>query len=357
MRLEFGGARIIGNLVVLPATERRFEDDIDNFDFPRERSLKLKSAMGYDRRRVAGPQTCISDLALFGLDWLRNQALLDPQSIDALIVVTQTPDFWIPPTSCVIHGRAGLRQDVMCLDITQGCAGFVVGMMEALHWLRQPSVRRVAVVTADVMTRKISPKDRNSLPLAGDAAAITVVESDARAGPIHARIRFDGTRAEALQIPAGGCRLPSSAQTAVLQDPGDHNWRALDHLRMDGTGVFNFVMNEVPPLIEAVVADAGRAMGDIDWFLFHQPNPFMLRKLAERLGVQPERLPDWVTRIWGNSNSVTIPAALAGTLKERALTENFLVCFAGFGVGLTWGGMVMPLGQLTFNQAIDRPES
>jgi 3-oxoacyl-[acyl-carrier-protein] synthase III len=357
MKLQFGGARISGNLVVLPETERRFEDDVDNFDFPRERSLKLKQAMGYDRRRVAGPGTCISDLAVHGFETLRSRGWLDPQSIDALIVVTQTPDYWIPPTSCVIHGRARLRQDVVCLDVTQGCAGFVIGLMEAMNWLRQPSVRRVALVTADVMTRKISPRDRNSLPLAGDAAAITLVEADAAAAAVHARLRFDGTRSAALQIPAGGCRLPASAETAVLSDPGDRNWRALDHLRMDGTAVFNFVMNEVPGQIEQLLADAGLGRDDIAWYFFHQPNPFMLRKLAERLRVPAERVPDWVTSTWGNSNSVTIPAVIAGTLKERALGEDVTCCLAGFGVGLTWGGLVMPIGRMQFNEAVDRPET
>jgi 3-oxoacyl-[acyl-carrier-protein] synthase-3 len=206
------------------------------------------------------------------------------------------------------------------------------------------------------MTRRISPRDRNSLPLAGDAAAITLVEADPESGPVHARIRFDGSRSAALQIPAGGARLPSSAETAVLADPGDRNWRALDHLRMDGTAVFNFVMNEVPAQIEQLVADAGVRREDIAWYFFHQPNPFMLRKLAERLGVPSERVPDWVTSTWGNSNSVTIPAAIAGTLKEQALAAPVTACLAGFGVGLTWGGLVMPIGRLRFNDVVDRPE-
>jgi 3-oxoacyl-[acyl-carrier-protein] synthase-3 len=357
MKLEFTGARISGNLVVLPAGERRFEDDVDNFDFPRERSLKLAATMGYERRRVAGPSTTVSDLAVHGLTNLRERGLLDPASIDALVVVTQTPDYIVPPTSCVIHGLAGLRQDVLCLDITQGCAGFVIGLMEAMSWLRQPSIKRAVVITADVLSRRISPRDRNSLPLAGDAAGITVVDADLHAPASYGRIRFDGSRAAALQIPAGGFRLPSSAETAVMkQDAGEHNWRALDHLRMDGTAVFNFVMNEVPPQIEQLAADSGRALSDVDWFFLHQPNRFMLRKLAERLGVPGERVPDWVTGLWGNSNSVTIPAVIAGTLKERALSERFTACLAGFGVGLTWGGLIMSIGELAFNDVVDRPE-
>ncbi|HVB47752.1 MAG TPA: ketoacyl-ACP synthase III [Burkholderiales bacterium] len=356
MNLVFEAGRITGNLVVLPETEQRFEDDMVNFDFPRERSLKLKEVMGYDRHRIAGERTCVSDLAGFGLRTLAERGLLDVASLDALIVVTQTPDYWIPPTSCVLHGALGLREDALCLDITQGCAGFIVGLMEALQWLRQPHIRKVALVTADVLSRRISPKDRNSYPLTGDAAAITLVERAEPGVQVHGCLKFDGKRSAALQIPAGGCRLPSSPETALLQDCGDHNLRALDHLRMDGTAVFNFVMNDVPPMIEALLAAAGRTRDDIDYFLFHQPNRFMLRKLAERLQVPYERVPDWVTGTWGNSNSVTIPAALAGTLGAGAQTNRYTVCFAGFGVGLTWGGLVMPLERLAFNDVVDYRE-
>lgn len=353
MKLVFQGGRIAANLLVLPAGERRFEDDIANFDFPVARSMKLKDVMGYDRRRVADETTTISDLIAAGFEHLKQRSLFDPAAVDVLIVVTQTPDFWVPPTSCVVHGRLGMRRDTLCLDITQGCAGFIVGLMEALHWLRQPGIRTVAVVTADVLSRKISPRDRNSLPLAGDGAAITLVERSDDERPIPGRLYFDGSLSDALKIPAGGFRTPSSPETARLEDCGDHNWRALDHLRMDGTAVFNFVMNDVPKMLDELLADAGCAAADIDWFLFHQPNRFMLRKLAEKLGVPYAKVPDWVTGKWGNANSVTIPAALAGTLAGEASQGSYRVCLAGFGVGLTWGGVVMPLGPLRFNEIID----
>ncbi len=140
---------------------------------------------------------------------------------------------------------------MLCLDINQACAGFVVGLIQAFLLLEQESIRKVVLINGDVLSRKTSPKDRNIYPLIGDAASITVVERDPEDSVIHANMKMDGTRSEALMIPAGGFRLPSSPETAVLEDVGDNNLRAKDHLRMDGTAIFNFVQVEVPPLIEA----------------------------------------------------------------------------------------------------------
>jgi len=149
-----------------------------------------------------------------------------PDALDALIVVTQSPDYFMPPTSNVIQGELGLKHDVFCMDITQGCAGFLVGLIQAFLMLEQESASRVALVNVDVLSRKVSVKDRNSYPLIGDAASITIVEKGTDSTPIYANLKMDGTRREALMIPAGGFRLPSSPETSALEDVGDNNFRS-----------------------------------------------------------------------------------------------------------------------------------
>jgi 3-oxoacyl-[acyl-carrier-protein] synthase-3 len=136
---------------------------------------------------------------------------------------------------------------------------------------------------------------------------------------------------------------------------GDSNLRAKDHLRMDGSAVFNFVQVEVPPMIESLLASAGATMDDVDWFLFHQPNRFMLEKLADKMKVPYAKMPMNVVEHFGNSSGVTIPIAIAFNLGTRLQTETFRVCLAGFGVGLTWSSMLMPLGDLKFCELIDQP--
>jgi 3-oxoacyl-[acyl-carrier-protein] synthase-3 len=356
MNFSFRRKRISGVLSVVPANEQSFVEEMKNFDFPQARSLKLKEVMGYDKHRIVGPGVCVSDLAVFGLEHLFKRQLVQPDEIDALILVTQTPDYFMPPTSSVIQGRLNLKLDLLCLDINQGCAGFVIGLIQSFLLLEQEDIRKVVLINADVLSRRTSPKDRNSYPMIGDAASVTVVERDPADSTIHANVKMDGTRREVLMIPAGGFRLPSSPETAALEDVGDHNLRAKDHLRMDGSAVFNFVQIEVPPLIADLLRRAGVGMDAVDYFLFHQPNRFMLQKLADKMKIPYAKMPSNVVEHFGNSSGVTIPVAITLNLAAQLTGGSSRVCLAGFGVGLTWSSMLMRLGGLGFCESISYPQ-
>ncbi|HEY6226944.1 MAG TPA: ketoacyl-ACP synthase III [Verrucomicrobiae bacterium] len=342
-------------LVVVPANERLFVEEMKNYNFPEARSLKLKEVMGYDRRRLVEPNVCVSDMAVFGLQNLFERGLLKAEEIDALLLVTQSPDYFMPATSNIIQGRLGLKQDMLCLDINQACAGFVVGLMQAFMLLEQESVRKVVLINADVLSRKASPKDRNIYPLVGDAAAITVVERDTEDCVIHANLKMDGTRNDALMIPAGGMRLPCSAETAVLEDVGDNNLRAKDHLRMDGSAIFNFVQTEIPPLIQGLLDRVGLSIDAVDYFLCHQPNRFMLQKLADKMKVPHSKMPNNVVERFGNSSGSTIPMAIMLNVADKVTKGSIQVCLAGFGGGLTWSAMLIRLGGWKFCEFIDYP--
>lgn len=350
MKLTFERKRIAGIHVVLPENERTFLEEMKQFGFPEQRSLKLKEVMGYDRHRIVKEGTCVSDLAVAGLESLFSQGQLERDEFDALIVLTLSPDYFLPPTSHVIHGRCGLRQDVLCMDIPQGCAAYLVGLMQAFMLLDQPHIRRVVMINGDVMSRKVSPRDRNSYPLIGDGIAITVIENDPNAGKITANIKMDGSQREALMIPAGGFREPATAETSVQLDVGDNNFRSRENLVMDGTAVFNFVQREVPPMIEEVLVDAGLDRSAIDYFLFHQPNRFMLEKLAAKMDVPVAKMPNNVVEHYGNSSGATIPTNIVHNLANVLQNESLQVCLAGFGVGLTWSSMILKLGPLDFCQ-------
>jgi 3-oxoacyl-[acyl-carrier-protein] synthase-3 len=214
----------------------------------------------------------------------------------------------------------------------------------------------VVLINADVLSRKTSPKDRNSFPLIGDAASITVIERDPQDCIIHASLKMDGSRSDALMIPAGGFRMPSTPDTAVLEDVGDNNLRAKDHLRMDGAAVFNFVQVEVPPLIESLLTSTGTSSDAVDYFICHQPNRFMLSKLADKMKLPYEKMPMNVVEHFGNSSGVTIPTAITFNLGLQLTSATFQVCLAGFGVGLTWSAMLLRVGGLSFCEMLDYPE-
>jgi 3-oxoacyl-[acyl-carrier-protein] synthase-3 len=353
MKFVFSHRKITGLLAIVPANERSFVDEMANFNSPPARSLKLKQVMGYDKHRLVDGPVCASDLVCFGMEHLFSSGKLGRDDCDALIVVTQSPDYLMPPTSSVIQGRLGLKQDMFCMDINQGCAGFLIGLFQAFFLLQQPAVRRVALVNVDVMSRKTSPRDRNSYPLIGDAASIAIVERSDDETPIHANLKMDGTRHEALMIPAGGLRIPCSPETAVMVDDGENNFRAKDNLRMDGSAVFNFVQVEVPPMIHDLLQTAAVSKDDVDYFLFHQPNRFMLQKLADQMSIPYEKMPSNIVENYGNSSGVTVPMAIVHNLRERLLTDSIRACLAGFGVGLTWSSMLMRLGPLDFCELVD----
>lgn len=354
MRLKFSNGRLSGLLLVLPAHEQTFLDDMKNFKFPEARSLKLMKVMGYEKHRLVTDDVCSSDLVIHGFKHLFETKGLDQTSFDALIVVTQSPDYLMPPTSSVIQGELGLKQDMLCMDINQGCAGFIIGLIQSLSLLSQDSINRVALVNVDVMSRKVNPRDRNSYPLIGDAASIAIIDkSDGE--EIWTNLKMDGSRREALMIPAGGMRLPSSPETALVEDAGDNNFRSRDNLKMDGTAVFNFVQTEVPPLIADIMDFSNKTDFDIKAYAFHQPNKFMLEKLADKLGVSHEKVPMDVVQRFGNNSGVTIPTVLATNLKDGLLAGRANYCLAGFGVGLTWASMILPIGPLEFCEQIDYP--
>lgn len=356
MKLSFEGKAITGLLTIVPANERKFADEMANFNFSPSRSRKLAEVMGYDRHRVVEGPVCSSDLAVAAIEHLFAADLLRREDIDALIFVTQSPDYLMPGTSKVVHGRLGLHSDVFCLDLNQGCAGFIIGVMMGFMLLDQPAIGKVLVVNADVLSRKVSPRDRNSYPLIGDAASVAVLERRTGAGTVQASLKMDGARRDALMIPAGGMRLPADAATAEQVEDAEGNFRSLDNLKMDGAAVFNFVLTEVPKLIDGLLKDTGTDAAEIDAFLCHQPNRFMLNKLADKLNVPHEKMPSNVVEAFGNSSGVTIPMVTVHNLRNRLLAERLRVCLSGFGVGLTWGAMLMDLGPLEFCEMIEFKE-
>jgi 3-oxoacyl-[acyl-carrier-protein] synthase-3 len=354
MRLSFRNKKITGLLIVLPSNEVRFEDEMENYNFSIAKSLRLKAAMGYNTRRIFKEDECVSDVCVYGLEYLFTENLLNRDEIDALILVTQSPDHIMPPTSNIIQGKLGLKTDMICLDINQGCTGFIVGLTQAFMLLDQPYIKKVVVLNADILSRRVSKQDRNSNPLIGDGASIAIVERSDKKILIEGVIHSDGTGAESLMVPAGGLKLPVSEETGRMEEDAAGNFRSKNNLVMKGDDVFNFVQREVPPMIDEVLNFAVKNKDEIDYYLFHQPNKFMLNKLADKIGVPREKVPSNVVENFGNGSGITIPTAIVFNLGEELTKRSYQVCLAGFGVGLMWGALVMEMGPFNFNKIITK---
>jgi 3-oxoacyl-[acyl-carrier-protein] synthase III len=354
MILNFKGKKITDIVSVVPSQISRYEDEIENYSFSKAKCMKLKDIMGFDEHRIAPNEVTASDLCEFAFNHLVENKGLQRESIDAMIFVTHTPDHFIPPTSSILHGKLGLKEDCLCFDINHGCAGFVVGLQQAFMLLEQNGINKVALLNGDTLSKKVNKKDRNSFPVAGDAGAVTIIENDSGADDIKIFTKNRGKDAMVLRIPAGGFRMPSNDETAKDIDVGDGNYRSLDNLNMEGASVFSFVQVEVPKMVDEILEVNNLSKGDIGFYMFHQPNKFMLEKLADKIGVSREKMPNNIVEIYGNSNSVTIPVNITHNLNKELVSDKKLkLCLAGFGVGLTWASMILDMGSLNSCELIE----
>lgn len=353
MQMRFWGKSITAMLGLLPETVGKFDDEVGNYSFPVKQTLRLKKVMGFNQHRLAKGTTAVSDFALFGMRYILENEWVTRDEIGAVIVVTLCPDYFVPHVSNIVHGECELPRDVICMDIPQGCCGFLLGLMQSFMLLEHMKDKKVILINGDVLSHKVSKKDRNDFPLIGDAAAVTVIENDNSAGEIYLEFNMDGSRREALMIPAGAFRMPSSAETAVMKDQGDGNFRSLDNLHMDGSGVFNFVQTEVPPMLEHALKEAGKTIEETDCFLFHQPNRFMLQKLAEKANLPFEKLPVNLVENYGNPSGASIPLTAILNYKDDLLKEKKKCCLSAFGSGLAWGTMFMEIGKLAHCEMIE----
>lgn len=353
MDFIFKNRRVSGILTILPKKSVKFEEEMANYSFSPAKCMKLKMAMGYNEHRIAEPGQCSSDFCKYGLQFLFDNNLIVKDDIDAMLFVSQSPDYFMPPSSNLIQGHFGLKQDCLCMDINQGCAGFELGLIQAFMMLEQTAIKKVVLMNADVLSSKVSDRDRNSKPLIGDAASITIVERCEEENPIYANIKMDGTGAMVLNIPAGGFRMPCTPETAVMEQDAAGNFRSKDNLVMQGDEVFNFVQREVPPMIEHLFEQSGVDRNDVDLYMFHQPNKFMLHKLADKLGIPHEKMPANIVENFGNASGVTVPTCISYNLGDQLVRGSKRLCLAGFGVGLTWSSVMMQMGNLNFNQIIE----
>lgn len=353
MKCTFKHKRISSIVAVAPSQEYRFDEEYPFYKMTEAQAKRFKKMMSLDRHRIAPPEVCTSDLCLFGLQQLLEEGVLKKEEIGALVFVSQTPDYFLPATSNVIHGRLGLAPDVICVDINQGCAGYLAGLMQAFLLLEVPAVSKVVLLTGDTGSKQMDRGNRISYPLNGDAGAATVIERCPEEKTIYMDVKNDGSRHRTIMVPGGAYRKPSSAETLKLAEAEEGVVRSLEHVHMDGAAVFNFTMNDVPPQIEEVLAFSGETFDSIQHFFFHQPNPFIVAQMAQKMKVPQAKMPNNVGTLYGNCSSATIPVNIALNCSELMRSGTRRVCLAGFGAGLTWISAVMDLGPLDVCKIVD----
>ena len=353
MKCIFKNRRISAIVSVVPMEEYFFDDEYPLVKLTPEKAKRFKKMMSLDRHRIAPPEVCSSDLCLYGVQRLLKEGTLKKEDIGALLFVSQTPDYYMPPTSNVIHGKLGLGHEVICVDINQGCAGFLSGLMQAFLLLNISSLPKVVLMNGETGSKQMDKCNRISYPLTGDAGSVTVIERCEPDNPVYVDVKNDGSRHKVIMVPAGGYRNPTTLESLKLREVDEGVLQNQKHVHMDGAAIFNFTMQDVPPQVEEILSYSGNTRESIEYFLFHQPNPFILKQMAEKMKISQSKLPNNIVSLYGNCSSVTIPLNICLNCGEQVRQGSHRILFSGFGVGLTWISMVMDLGPLDVCKIVD----
>ena len=311
-------------------------------EFPDWPVEKIESKTGITCRHIAGPEECSSDLAVQAAQKLFASGACRPEDIDFILLCTQSPDHFLPTTACLVQDRLGIPQTAGALDFNLGCSGYIYGLGLAEALIASGQATSILLLTAETYSKFIHRGDRSVRTLFGDAAAATWLTAGDSSEPSLGPFVYgtDGAGGRNLIVPAGGMRQPHSEQTAVAVADEQGNLRASDNLFMDGPEIFNFTLSAVPDCIEKLLKKSGLTLEDIDLFIFHQANRYMLDHLRKRLRISAEKF-YMAFEHCGNTVSSTIPIALSHAAAAGALRPGSRVMLVGFGVGYSWGGTLL----------------
>jgi len=304
---------------------------------------KIADKTGIARRHIASAQTCSSDLAVESARKLFAEHQVDPAQIDFVLLCTQSPDYFLPTTACLLQERLGLSDKVGALDFNLGCSGYVYGLSLARGLVQSGDAKRVLLITAETYSKFIHPHDKSARTIFGDAAAATIVSGSERSDELAPTIGpfvfgTDGRGAKNLIVATGGMRDRRTGIAADVTDD-DGNVHNPDALYMNGAEIFTFTLKRIPPLVEAVLAKAGLRDDDIDLYVFHQANRFMLDALRKRMKIPEHKFYVYMAEC-GNTVSSTIPIALSHAMSEGRIRPGSRVALIGFGVGYSWAGCI-----------------
>ncbi len=298
--------------------------------------------VGVHERRVVSKGVVTSDLCAAAARTLMQKLDWAPESIDALVFVTQTSDYVIPSTSIILQHRLGLRNGCMAFDMNLGCSGYVVGLQVASSLIHPTGIRRVIFLAGDVSSINMSYHDKSTYPLFGDAGSATAIEYCEQENPVFFSAESDGKEFDALYVKAGGTRhMATPASFEYKEYPGGIK-RNDTQMILDGLRVFNFSITRVPPQIENVLQHAGASVESTDFFFLHQANRIMVETIRKKLRIPVEKCP-YSIDVFGNTSSASVPLTMCHTQGNETEKSSVRLCLSGFGIGLSWATAWMQL--------------
>lgn len=306
---------------------------IDHNDI-NDRSTKK---IGISEKRIASSNEFASDLAFKAALKLFEKGICTPNEVEFLLYCTQSPDYYLPTTACILQDRLNLPKSVGALDFNLGCSGYVYGLSLAKGLIETGMVSNVLLITSDTYSKYINSKDRTVRPIFGDGASATFISCQDSNIDLIGPFVFgtDGKGAENLIVPAGGLRQPQTLETSKEIEDQFGNARSANNLYMNGPEIFNFTLREIPAVIEEILYKLNKTLDDINFMVFHQANAFMLEHLRIKLNIPAEKFSAQVSTC-GNTVSSSIPIAMRNELDNNKVQIGDSLLLVGFGVGYSW---------------------
>ena len=308
-------------------------------EFPEWSVEKIVDKVGIKERHVAAKQETATDMAVSAAENLFRQGKCRKEDVDFVLLCTQSPDYFLPSSSCIVQTKLGLRKDIGALDFNLGCSGYVYGLSLAKGLVVAGIAKNVLLLTSETYNKHIHVRDKGNRSIFGDGASATIISDDGIAEIGYFQLGTNGEGANNLIVKTGGMRYPEKADDVTF-DEKNGNPISSDYLFMDGSEIFAFTLTSVPKLIKQVLLKNGIEHDDIGLFVLHQANKYMLDFLKKKCKIDNEKFYYFIEAV-GNTVSSTIPIALVEAMKESRIKERQKVLIAGFGVGYSWAGTIL----------------
>ncbi|MBP8959649.1 MAG: ketoacyl-ACP synthase III [Bacteroidales bacterium] len=328
---------ISGVSACVPAT---ILENKNYYGFSTGEAEKFMVSTGIERHRIADSDICTSDLCYHAAEKLIKELEWKKEEIGILIFVTQTPDYILPATSCILQDRLGLQEGTVALDISLGCSGWVYGLMVISGFLSSGQIKKGILMVGDTALKPCSREDKSTFPLFGDAGTATAVEFSKNSEGFKFHYGSDGKGYDTIIITEGGYRNQatiSSFETKEIEPGIKRN--GLNTI-LDGMNVFSFGITRAPESINLLLNNFNIELNSIDYFIFHQANLFMNETIRKKLKIPSEKVP-YSLRNFGNTSSASIPLTMVSEISEDLKNRKLKIICCGFGVGLSWSSVYL----------------
>lgn len=319
-----------------------------NADYDRisetERALLIKTT-GVEERRIAPTSLTTSDLCFEAANRILMDYGIAREDIGLLIFVSQSGDYYLPATAALLQDRLNLSRSTIAFDVGLGCSGYVYGLAIATSMMRTCRIRKALLLTGDVSSTTLSPDDKSTYPLFGDAGAATLLEASDAVSPWHFNLMTDGSGGDSIMIPDGGTRNKVDTRSFEIEDFGNGIRRHRLNLILKGPEIFAFATREVPLSIRELGRLHALELENIDYFVMHQANRLMNETIRKKLAIVPEKVPYSLDH-FGNTSSASIPLTMVTRMHEAISSQPLQLLLSGFGVGLSLGSVLLRTDQV-----------